>query len=603
MHLITKSIKISGSSDVSHWGGSFSENGLFVLLETQGSTDESAQDKGKEILDLVLTKITNYKERNLAVIKELVDWAKEIKAIQTLTVGFLQENVLYLANLGAGEVLLFRDGKTGKILSSGETSSGKLTEGDTILFASKTFLDCIDNGKQQEFLREENLTTAAEEASTILIGNPNSNGATALLVKLEISKDSNALSIPISAVSRSKYIDIIKDKWLNFTSLFRQKEDDFRENAEEEKSKKTLLTIAVILILLLIVSIFFNINHSQSTSKKTLFDQTVSLVSHQYDEAVSLIDLNPGRARSLLADSKLSLSQILAGFPKKSNEYKAINEWLSKIAEQEVAAYKIYKFTSVPLFFDINLIKNGGTGSKMSIHKDTAVILDTKNKTVYSLSLDNKQAGIIAGSEVVKDAQTVAVHGKSAYILNSDGITQIDIPTKVSQMVVKADKNWGEIKELVAFAGNLYLLDRQNNAVWKYIAQEAGFSTRANYLNPDVKVPLGKAGKMVIDGSVWVTIDQDTILKFTNGRGDPFTFKGLADTISGISTIFTSDEDKSLYVLDKHSQRILLFDKDGNYQSQYQWEELKNADDMAVSEEQKKIFVLSAGKIYSLDLK
>lgn len=602
MNLTAKNVKITASGDASLWGGSFCENGLFILLEVGGNIDASAAAHGKEILDILLTKITNFKKRNLHVLQELTDAAKEMKSIETLTLGFLHGDILYLSNLGIGEVFLQRNGKSGKILSSGGISSGIVMQNDALLFTSKTFANCISEEKVQSFLQTESLIEAGEEAYSALVSNPNSTGAAALLVKLEnkeMTKESELSPLP---VPRKNYKNIIAQKLEDIISRFRQMQVGLWEDDENAKPKKTLLTIAVILIMLLITSIFLNINHSQFTNKQNHFKETLDLVTHQYDEAVSLIDLNPSRARSLLSDGKLSLLAILKEFPKNSNEFKQINNWLGKIAEKEVAAYKIFKFTSVPLFFDINLIKNGGIGTKMALYQKTAVILDSKNKAIYSLLLDTKQAGIIAGNEVVKDTRTIAVHGKFAYLINSDGIVQINISTKTIQAVVKPDKEWGEITELVAFGGNLYLLDRKNNAVWKYILQDVGFSSRVSYLNPDVRVSFASSGKMIVDGSVWVVTDQGTILKFTSGHGDTFTFKGLADTIF-ITTIFTADEDKSLYVLDKHSQRILVFDKDGNYQSQYQWEELKNADDIAASEEEKKIFVLSQNKIYAIDMK
>lgn len=600
MQFTTKVAKVTIASDVLHWGGNFAENGLFIVLEVTGSEQQPAPKQGKEILDLLLTRITNYKERNLTTLKELTSWAKEIGAVKTLTLGFLHDELLYLANIGSGEVILQREGKVGKILASGEISSGRLVLGDRLLFTSKTFNNCIDREKKEAIFKAENITNTSEEFYTALLDNPNSKGATALLVELESQSILGQVEQFKQQVPEENYKKIISQKWHGITSFIKEKQTQLWKEDEESKSKKTLLTIAIILIFLLVASIFLNVSHSQNTTREQKLKQTLDLVTHQYDEAVSLIDLNPVRARLLLSDSKLSLSQILPQFPKDSKEYKEVNEWLGKIAEKEVAAYKIFKFTQVPIFFDINLIKNGGIGSKMALHQKTAVILDSKNKVVYSLSLDTKKAGIIAGSEILKDTQTVAVHGQSVYVLTSEGIVKIDIPTKGAQTVVKTDQNWGEIGELVAFAGNLYLLDRKNNAIWKYIAQESGFSGRASYLNSDVRVNLSSARKMVIDGSVWVLTDSG-ILKFTSGRGDNFAFKGLADSISAVS-IFTSDTDKNLYVLDKQTPRILVFDKDGNYQSQYQWDELKNADDILVSEEEEKIFVLSKDKIYSIDL-
>ncbi len=598
-----KDVKITTSSSETYWGTSFCENGLFVLLEVEGSADKPAPQKGKEFLDLLLTKITNYQERHLATLKDIAEWARKMDFLRTLTVGFLQKDVLFLSNLGIGEVRLQRDEKIGKILSAGETSSGKVSPGDRLIFSSKTFLSCIDKEGQEEILREKDLTTAGEKAYSILVVNPNSFGAIGIL--LEIEKQVNTSEEPVSQIAKKaeNYKEIFRQKLKGIISSVGQRRLDLFDQNEETKPQKTLLTVAVILILLLIISIFLNISHTKSTGKRNNLLQTLDLVSHQYDEAVSLLDLNPTRSRVLLSDSKLSLLQVMRDFSKNSSEYKQVNEWLGKIAEKEVAAYKIYKFTSVPLFFDINLIKTGGWGAKIALYGKTAVILDTQNKTIYSLSLDTKQASIIAGNEVVKETQEVAIHGKKAYLLNSDGIIQTDLTVKSSQVAIKPDKEWGEIASVTAFAGNLYLLDRKNNAIWKYIAAESGFSARTSYLNPGVNINLGLASKVVIDGSVWVLSDRETIFKFTSGQSDNFSFKGLSDTISDVTSIFTSDEAKRLYVLDKSSQRILVFDKDGNYQEQYQWEELKNANDLVASEEEKKIFVLAGSKIYAMDIK
>ena len=603
MQLIVKDLKISAAPDINYWGGSFCENGLFILLEIEGTEEKSANDWGKEILDLLLTKITNFPKINLEVLNELINWVKKIKSVKSLTLGFLEAEILSLVNFGNGEVLLRRNGQMGTILQSGQAASGKVMAGDRLFFTSNKFLSCIDKDQQKELLKLESLTEIAENAYGMLIACKESFGSIALLADLEgkVLPEEKEAVLPV--LSKKDYKNMLAQKWQKMLLIFSDMKASFWQEDDESKPKRTLLTIAVILILLLIASIFLNINHSQSTNRQNHLKQVVDLVSHQYDEAVSLIDLNPSRARILLSDSKLSLSSIFKDFPKNSNEYKQINEWLNKIAEKEVAAYKIHKFMIVPVFFDMNLIKSGGSGGKMALYQKSAVILDLKNKAIYSLSLDTKQASIFAGSEIVKEAQTITTHGKSAYILNADGITQVDIPSKSAKVAIINDKNWGEITQLYAFAGNLYLLDGKNNAIWKYIATENGFSGRTSYLNSDVSVSLDKTRKMIIDGSVWVITNSGSIMKFTSGRPEVFSFKGIEDNISDISSIFISDEEKYLYVLDKHSQRILVFDKEGNYQSQYQWEELKNADELVVSEEEKKIYVLIANKIYAIDIK
>jgi len=49
--------------------------------------------------------------------------------------------------------------------------------------------------------------------------------------------------------------------------------------------------------------------------------------------------------------------------------------------------------------------------------------------------------------------------------------------------------------------------------------------------------------------------------------------------------------------------RIVVFDKTGSYKSQYQATVIGNAKDFDVLEKDKKVFILSSGKVYEIDLK
>lgn len=598
MELQAKIGKVVSVSDWQKWGSCFAENGLFVLLEVNGDTDHPAYKIGKEILDELLTVFTNFQNKDLSTVVKLLDNFKENSHITTIIIGLILGKTLYIAGKGQGVVLLVRKGKVGKIFSNCGTSMGGVQKEDALFFFSETFGQVLDDEKKNQILTV-NDPKDLEEKITPLLSAFGIKGAAILTACLsEKAREKRFISevINFRYGGREKIIGF----WQKLKDIIANRKVDIHETAEEKKSKRTLLTIAVILIVMLTLSIFLNINHTSKSQKNKKLSEVMDLVTHQYDEAVSLLELNSVRSRQLLSDSKLSLSPLLKEFPKNSKEYKETSEWLSKISSQEVIAYKIYKLTGVPLFFDISLIKQGGEGIKIAGFEENKAILDIKNKTLYRLSTVTKQAEIIGGSDVVKDAQSVDIHGKNIYILNSDGILEVNTDSKTGRVVIKNDEKWGDISGLASFGGNIYLLDRKNNAIWKYMKTDIGFSQRYSYLNPDVRVNFSASSKMIIDGDVWV-LTGDNILKFSKGLRAEFVFKDFADTLQNIVSIATSE--RYLYVLDKSLSRIVVFDKDDNYQSQYQWDGLKDANDMVVSEEEKKIFVLSASKIYAIDIK
>lgn len=620
MEFTFNSAKITTESSDLNWSGVFAENGFFVALEVLGSSGKKADILGREYLDLLLSEFTNFQKRNLSVVNELLNKLKTKENIASLVLGLNYKNFIYLGSLGKGETMLRRGDKVGKILTFGETTSGEVKTGDILFLYSERLQNNLPEDLKTGIFRIGDLEDIQNKIISNLFENKDAAGCAVLCLQVEKIVEEVEVEQPeipttvreiiapqekISILERIKtFVQNIKVRRLpaiysTFQSWWKK---TLQKNEETPKSKKNLLIVSFALIFLLTLSIFFNISHNQSSKRNKELGTIMELVSQQYDEAVSLIDINPVRARELLSTSKLSLTPYLTKFPKKTDEYKKVKELLDKIQTQEITAYKIYKLTAVPLFFDLTFLKKEALGDKISSYKDVKAILDTKNQVVYTLSTTSKKGELVAGSDVVKDARALALHGNNVFLLNGDGIVSIDIESKTAKVAIKPDEKWGVIKTIASFAGNLYLLDTQGMAIWKYIAADFGFSARSNYLNPDVKVDLGSANNMVIDGSVYVTTAQD-ILKFTRGLPEQFSFTGISDTISNIAEFSTSDLDNSLYILDKSLSRIVVFDKSGTYLAQYQWDELKNAQGIVASEEEKKIYVLAGSKIYAIDTK
>lgn len=605
----TDASRITTGESISYWGTTFAENGLFILLETQEHENQSAATTGPELLDSLLTSYTNYQSHNLSTIANILIEVEGRQEILGLTIGIQEGKRMYLGSAGCGEALIIREGKIGTILHKGEVSSGDIRAGDILILYPAPLRMMYEGESLISLVSTTAAVSSTERIKTDLINYPEIKGVTILTV-LFSSQNSGMrffFNSPLSPLKET--IKTYKEKCTQIVKHILRKsvnkdvvQERYSPDAKEVRSKRILLIVSVFLVMLLIGSIFFNINRTKDMQKQKTLADTLSLISHQFDEADSLIDLNPIRARSLLSETKLSLSPLLKQFAKNSPEYKQIQEWLGKIGEKEVIAYKIYKLTSVPVFFDVTFLKAGAVASAIASYKKTQAILDIPNKVVYILNSETKESAIIAGGDTVKDARSIAIHGNTVFILNSDGIVSVDIKSKSSKLAIKKDDKWGETVAIASYGGNVYLLDRINNMIWKYIATDFGFSNRSSYINSGVKVNFSQSKDIVIDGSVWVLF-ADSIAKYTQGVNDQFVISGFSDTLSGLSAFSTDETDKYLYILDQSISRIVLFDKDGVYQSQYQWDELKNATDIVASEEEKKIFISIGSKIYGIELK
>ncbi|MBI4067350.1 hypothetical protein HY407_03125 [Candidatus Gottesmanbacteria bacterium] len=600
--------EILGDEKGPRWGLSKVFDETIILLEIAPLTPDEPLSSPEGLFAEILSKFRDHPIKSLSSLQKFLSSFQSQPEIVTLIVASVFDNVLYLGLRGEGQVFIKREGKVVSLLEQEGSLSGFVKDQDILFVISKSFRDNISAKTTLEILQKNSYPTLAENFIDLILEKEDSSGSVGLASqfteeKVVLEKIPPKIHDYTSNLEPKRSFSLKgKFNFLSQLSNIFKEEETSHQNEQEQKSKRTLLTIALILTFLLFASIFLGLNNTSDKQKLSEFTKNIDLVSHQFDEAVSLIDLNPARARSLLKDSQITLENLEKKFATGTKEYKEIKSWLEKIKSQEGSASKVYQLGDVPTYYDIKLLKVDGTGATFAIYKNNIAILDTKNKVIYKLEAETKQGDIIAGKSAVKDASAITLHGSNVYFLSQEGITTLDLSNKNSKAIIKKDDAWGNLAGLVAFAGNIYLLDKTHNEIWKYISTSDGFTARGSYLNSDVSPDFSDAKSLSIDGSVWVLSSND-ILKFTQGRPDQFTLQGLVDNIAEASQIFTNDDTKFIYLLDKGKGRIIVFEKDGTYQSAYAWSGLKSATSFLVSEELKKIFVLSGSKIYGIDLR
>ena len=557
------------------------EGGLLILLEVETDEDVIASHSGKAILDQIINSFqTSFKQNNLKL-KDLLDEVASNPFIKNLILGLLEKNLLTAGCLGEASAVLVREGVIGQILTGQSISKGEVKEGDRIILHSADFGRNWEEGQLSEIYKFSNLADFEEILSPKLASHEKFTGNAVLAVEVIQQEEFSApQDIVYSLKPKDFKLKLLASLW---------------------QTRKALIIILG-LILLLTVNISASVLRMKQTSKTKEISQELATVKQQYEEAGGILDLNPVRARELLSSSKLTLGKLLKNSRRNSRDYKLISDWLSKVSESEVAAYRIYKFTDVPVFFDMTLIKADGEADNVSAYQEKKVILDNSHKTLYFLSTNSKESAVLAGSDNLKNSRGIAVHGSTAYFLNEDGIYAVDLGSKKAGKVIEKSERWGEIADIEAFGGNLYLLDTAKNNIWKYTAAESGFSPIVSYLNEGISVNLAKTKELAIDGSIWAA-GSDSLFKFTAGNREQFAFQGISDSITSIDGISTSDENERIYILDKTLSRVLVFDKDGLYQSQYQWDSLAKAKDFIVTEKEGKIYVLIGNKIFAIEIK
>ncbi|MFQ6016206.1 MAG: hypothetical protein ACE5NP_12290, partial [Anaerolineae bacterium] len=158
-------------------------------------------------------------------------------------------------------------------------------------------------------------------------------------------------------------------------------------------------------------------------------------------------------------------------------------------------------------------------------------------------------------------------------------------------LTVLGAQDWRQPALGQSYFGNLYVLDPQLNRIFKHLPTGEDYRGGAgHYLASGTTVDLAGAVDMAIDGFVYVLLADGTILKFDKGQLLPFTPTGLDKSLSSPTALHTSPATQSLYVADADNQRIVQFDKEGNFQRQFR------ADDPSVMAALTGLFVDEAGQ-------
>ena len=279
--------------------------------------------------------------------------------------------------------------------------------------------------------------------------------------------------------------------------------------------------------------------------------------------------------------------------------------------QKEIQAPPVFREHQVEprLFFDLELIKAEAKASDFAFSGGQLIILDQTKAAVYSLDLAKKKSAIIAGGEAIKTGSQIAVFGAKIFVLTEEGIVQTSLENKKQELVIKQEGEWGEVVDLRAFAGNLYLLDKDarppdwRSQVWKYSAIEGGFGPRQAWLKSEGKSDFSQAVSMAINGAIWILKADGTIEKYIRGLRDNFGVIGLDKPFSSPTALYTDDDQEHLFILDQGNARVVVLKKSGEYEASYLSEKIKETTGLVAWEKEKKIFLLGRSKIYEIEMR
>lgn len=552
-------------------------------------TCDDAFTRGRQLLSEISD---NYFDSTEGLAKSLSEAAEALKeklsdaeSVSFLLGGF-SNKALYLIGQGAVSAKLQRSGNISALdISSGQLVSGFLQEGDRVILSTQSLVEFLG----EEFNSSLNLPIQTwEEEITEKLRNEAAPVQAGLVLEFGESAEAD---LEEAVLSEPKSIHIPNPfKWVKLP-----------------RSGKGRLILACILILVLGVGVGYQYKTSQDFEKARQFDELFLSAKGDFDAAKALANLDPGASKNKLTSAKTSLTKALAIKPN-NTEAKDLKK---QIEDEEGGILQQFEVPKLPEFLDLSLIKDGFKVENLTLSGSKILLLDKGAGSLVSVDLSNKSHQVLAGKDVLGSAMSASVNGDNAFVYSSDehsssaskGVVKIGLTDKKAAIVTKKDSEWGNIVDLAGFASNVYLLDKDKNQIWKYLATSSGFSDKRSYLEKDVKANFAGAIRMQIESSVYILKSGGEILRFTRGAADNFALGGLDENIKDPKSIFVSSDTDNFYILDSGNSRLVVTTKTGAYKAQYSAAEFGSASDLVVDEKNKKVYVLDNNKIYTMDLK
>ena len=393
---------------------------------------------------------------------------------------------------------------------------------------------------------------------------------------------------------------------------YNKKPSNFSKNALNFLSKITIIFkkenrryLYIALAVLLILGGYLKIRANNIS--KVNVNQENQVVS-SLDEAEKLLNSAIEDIALKKGDGKDKLTRaldIVNNAEKYASTHDKAVELKQKIQDKIDEVIGAVRFRNIKPIFSIN------GEIKQNILAGTKIYSITKDGKVYATDTRDKEPSLVAsvgedGSKIVDASYTDALDIIFIY-LDDQKILSLDAAKDTvgkAQLASDPNKNWEKAVALNAYTNNIYLLDPESGEVWKHSELDNGFSEGADYLNTK-NVSLKNGVDLTIDGNIYILNKDATVAKFTRGSFDQdFKIQPIPtpyDKISDPRSIFTDQDTNYIYIFDKSGNRIIRFDKTGEYSTQYIFEGI-TIDQFLVNPRVQKMWIVSDKDIYEVSI-
>jgi len=604
---------ITNATDTT-WSQAYSTINLYVTLSLTSSEklEEAIASYGKDILERLQREFFALDDKNLETVKKAVETVtEEIGKEYSYSIVLATTNgeTLYIVVGSAGMVVIKRGEKLGTIAKGEEGTvtafSGHLQDGDIIVLETSDFAKKIPSDKLSPHLEGATVSEISENIAPLIHEDPIGNEAAIIL---QYKKDAEEVADIQEAPGEEK-----KEK--------DQKEDKSDEPFEDEiiapeekgpgtttslfskfrlpsvnfgKKRKILIIIAIFaLVAVLAVSILIEKGRQEEKKREQQFTQQIVPLEKKLEDANTLAGLNKSLALDAYSEIKKNIEDIRDSYLKGTTQRKKVDAFYSEVSKKVDELSQAANSQNEKVFFDPQ--NESVKKVDMVTRKGEAIVAANRDGGIVILSGEGKVQKTIKNE--FKNIGSITADKETVYLLSDSGVLSANKKKATTEKIIPDVKNTADVAGIDTFLGNVYVLNKKDATIDKYTS---GSTTKKAYFTD--KITLNSPIGISIDSSIWVVEDDGKIRKFTKGKEDDFSLKGLIKPLGTGNILYTDIDYANIYLLDGKNGRVVQIAKNGEVKNQFASKNLINAVSFAVDETGKKIYFVKDSKIYSFDL-
>ena len=583
----------SNEADFLVWDSCFVNGTYYYFLLSVAKEALTIQDLA-EIKNVPREIVTRLMGMQGVLISDLSTLIKPELKVFLVVFSFSSTCGMKIVSSGGYYVSLIRGPKFAEVITGvAQSIIGKLQPADYLLFAKQSLplsSESIEKINRSQGLVNEVLAELSNQTGSGILSLYFPQGFLEAVTPIPSVVPASPV-IPAKAESqiklKAKVVGILD--WL--IGKLNKKElyiDSMSGEGEADKKRPNLYLVGAILVVLFLVSVIFGSVSQKSKKEKEGVQATVSQITQLLGQSETVSGTDMVRARELYSEAQKLFTTIP---PKYTAEIQGVKEQLLALQKTVTREYEA-KLTN---YIDLDLVEENFNPDLSCFSAGKLYLARKTLGTGVIFDIESKKKELEFKYNDLNNAQKLFCYGDKLFLATKTNILFFD--KGVFREVLTLDRD-GFV--FAAFGTNLYAVDAPNSLIYRYPGTASGYGERSLWLTPNQELDLSDTVMLNIDGSLWVGGLDGNVLKFTQGRIDPFKNEARMEG-STVSNLIVDENLLSVYVFDAKTGTLNISDKKGVLLAVYKSDELKSKILVGVSETNKKAIFQDGSQLLSLE--